>query len=111
MARRAMTSVRAFFGRLSWMIVGPFFLAICTVSIAQRRDGWFGPTDLVYFLVLGGMLVGRWSEFRFSQPLTATGEFATAADLRRYVWVMGGLGPGIWVAARLVGKQSIGILG
>ena len=111
MATAAMTSVPAFFGRLTWLIVGPCFLAICTVSIAQRGDGWLSPPDLIYFLVLGGMLIGRWSEFRFSQPMTATGEFATAAHLRRYVWVTGGLGLAIWVTANLVGNRSTAILG
>jgi len=61
--------------------------------------------------VLGGLLIRRWSEFRFSRPLTATGEPATAAYLRRYVWVMAGLGLGIWVAANRFGNHAIGILG
>ena len=54
MATATMTSAPAFFGRLSWMIVGPFALAICTISITERGDGWFSPLDLIYFLVLGG---------------------------------------------------------
>jgi hypothetical protein len=65
----------------------------------------------IYFLVLGGMLIGRWSEFRFSQPLTATGEYATGDHLRRYVWVTGGLGLAIWVGAKLIGNYSMAILG
>jgi hypothetical protein len=111
MATATMTSTPAFFGRLSWMIVGPFALAVCTISIAQRGDGWLSPLDLVYFLVLCGMLIGRWSEFRFSQPMTATGECATAQHLRRYVWVTGGLGMAIWVGAKLIGNHVIGIPG
>ena len=79
----AMTSAPALFGRLSWMMVGPFVLAICALSIAQRRDGWLSPPDLIYFIVLGGMLIGRWSEFRFGSPLTAAGEPASADHLRR----------------------------
>jgi hypothetical protein len=94
-ATQALTSAPAFFGRLAWMIVGPF---------AQ-------PIDLIYFLVLGGMVLGRWLEFRYSQPLTATGEPATAADLRRYTWVLGILGLGAWIAANLVGNQVVGGLG
>ncbi|MFI5458573.1 MAG: hypothetical protein ACHRXM_24330 [Isosphaerales bacterium] len=57
------------------------------------------------------MLIGRWSEFRFGLPLTATGEPANADHLRRYVWVMGGLGLGIWVVANLVGNLAIHALG
>src|SRR5262249_38959877 len=106
-----MTSAPAFLGRLSWMIVGPLALAICAVSITERHDGWFSPLDLIYFLVLGGMLLGRWTEFQYSRPLTATGEHATAAHLHRYVLGLSALGLGIWVAANLVGNQAIRILG
>jgi hypothetical protein len=111
MATQAMTSVPALFGRLSWMMIGPFALAICALSITERRAGWFGPLDVVYFAVLGGMLLGRWLEFRYSLPRTATGEPATAAHLRRYAWVLGVLGFGGWVAANLIGSQSLLILG
>jgi hypothetical protein len=109
MATEAITSAPVLFGRLSWMIVGPFALAIFAISITERRDGWFSPPDLVYFLVLGGMLLGRWTEFRYSRPLTATGEPATAAHLRRYTLVLSTLGFAIWVAANLVGNQAIRI--
>ncbi len=108
MATEAMTSGPAILGRLSWMMVGPFVLAICAVSIAQRGGGSLSPLDLVYVLVLCGMLIGRWSEFRLSRPLTATGEPATAAHLRRYVRATGGLGLAIWVAAKLVGYLQTG---
>ena len=46
MATEATTSAPAFFGRLSWMIVGPFALAIFAISITERRDGWVSPLDL-----------------------------------------------------------------
>ena len=57
------------------------------------------------------MLLGRWTEFRYSRPLTATGEPATADHLRRYTLVLSILGLGAWVAANLVGNQAIRILG
>jgi hypothetical protein len=66
---------------------------------------------VIFFVILGGMLVGRWSEFRYSHPLTATGEPATAAHLHRYLWGAGGLCLGIWVAANLIGNQFVGRLG
>ena len=106
-----MTSFPAFAGRLSWMIVGPFALATLAVSIAGRADGWLSPPDLIYFVVLVGMLAGRWTEFRFSLPLTATGEPATAEHLRRYVLGLGVLGVVLWVAANLVGNRGTGLMG
>jgi hypothetical protein len=107
----AMTSAPAFFGRLSWMIVGPFALAICAFSVAERRDGWFRPIDLIYFLVLGGMALGRWAEFQYGRPLTADGEPATAAHLRRYVFGLSTLGLGLWIAANVFAYQAIRFLG
>ena len=110
MATEAMTSAPAFFGRLSWMILGPFALAIVAISITERHDGWFSPLDLIYFLVLGGTVFGRWTEFRYTRPMTAMGEPATAAHLRRYTLVLSTIGLGIWVAANLVGNQAIHLL-
>jgi hypothetical protein len=106
-----MSSMPAFLGRLSWMIVGPFAQAIVANSISERRDGWVSPLDLFYFVVPVGMLMGRWLEFRSSRPLTATGEPADGDHLHRYAWGLGLLGLAGWVAANLVGNQVIRILG
>ncbi len=111
MATEAMKSAPAFAGRLFWMMVGPFSLAICAISIAERPDGWLGLTDWIYFAVLGGMLVGRWTEFRCSQPLTATGEPATVEQVRRYTMWLGVIGLGVWIAANLIGNHAIRIAG
>jgi hypothetical protein len=105
------TSAPAALGRLSWMMVGPFALSICAISIAQRGAGWLGLPDAIYFLVLGGMLIGRRMEFRYGRPLTAMGEPASVADLRRYTLVLSILGLGIWIAAKLVANPAIHILG
>jgi hypothetical protein len=111
MTTHTMTSFPAFAGRLFWMIVGPFALATLAISIAGRADGWLSPSDLAYFVVLSGMLAGRWTEFRFSLPLTATGEPATAEHLHRYALGLGVLGPVLWVAANLVGNRGFGLVG
>jgi hypothetical protein len=106
-----MTSAPAFFGRLTWMILGPFALALCTMGIAQRGSGWLSLLDLIYVFVACAMFVGRLTEFRYGRPLTATGEPATAVDLRRYTLVLSSLGVGLWVVAKLVANHSIRILG
>lgn len=71
MAREAAISLTALFGRIFWMMIGPIFLMVLALGIAQQRDGWFAPTDFLYFLVLGGMLFGRHTEFRYGDPLTS----------------------------------------
>lgn len=111
MTARAMTSLPAVAGRLFWIFVGPFVLAVCAVGIAGRRDGWLGPSDLFYFVVLAGMYLGRWMEFRTGDALTATGEPATALDLRRYACGLGLIGLVVWVAANIIGNRGGGPLG
>ena len=110
MTTRTVTSFPAFAGRLSWMIVGPFALGVCAISIAGRRDGWLSLLDVMYFVVLAGMLVGRWTEFRSGTPLTATGEPATADDLRRNAMGLGLIGLGVWVVVNLIGNRGAGLL-
>lgn len=106
MTTRAITSFPAVVGRLFWIFVGPFVLAVCAVGIAGQHDGWLGPADLFYLVVLGGMYLGRWTEFRTGQALTATGEPATDRDLRRYAWGLGLLGLAVWVAANVIGNRT-----
>jgi hypothetical protein len=111
MASEATTSAPALLGRLYWMMVGPFALAICATRITESVPGWLGPLDVIYFLLLGGVLMGRWLEFRYSQPTTAMGEPATVAHLRRYTAVVSIVGLGIWVAAKLVASHAVRSLG
>jgi len=77
------------------------------ICAAASFDGWFASLDLIYFLVLAGMVLGRWTEFPYSQPLIATGEPTAAAHIRRYTIVPSTLGFSAWVAANLVGNQAI----
>jgi hypothetical protein len=93
------------------MIAGPFALAICAIRLTDWAGGRLGPLDVIYFVLLGGMLLARRMEFRHGQPLTATGEPATVAHLRRYALVVSILGLGIWVAAKLVASQAVRGLG
>ncbi len=108
MATRTSTSTAAFFGRLFWLFAGPMFLMVLALNIAQRGTGWLTPIDLGYFLILGGMLLGRWLEFRSGSAMTATGEPATASDLRRYMVTAAIAGLALWAAANLLGNHWLG---
>ena len=105
LAPDSVTSLRAFFGRLVWMLLGPLTLAVCALVITQRQEGWVTPQNLFYFVILGGMLLGRWAEFRYGQPMTATGEPASIDHLRRYAIGVSILGLAIWVAANVLGNS------
>jgi hypothetical protein len=93
------------------MFIGPFALTLVAVGISGRHDQWFGALDLIYFVILGGMLLGRWLEFQYSSPLTATGDPAGVHHLRRYAVMLSALGLGAWLVAKLIGNQAPHVLG
>jgi hypothetical protein len=95
------------FGRLLWMMIGPLALVLTIYSIATSGAGWTTTADILYFIILGGMMLGRWLEFHGGRPETSTGEPATDADLRRYVLTIMAAGPIVWVLANLVGNYLL----
>src|SRR5262245_51846944 len=105
MAASQGTSALAFLGRLTWMMIGPLALALMTFLIIAKGGGWFTGADAAYFVVLGAMLLGRWLDFHGGDPRKATGEPASAADLRRYLLVTAPIGLIIWAIANLLGNH------
>lgn len=95
MSSPATTPLSVVFGRLSWMMVGPLALVLTTYSIVTFGTGWTTTADLLFFVILGGMILGKWLEFRGGSPETSTGEPATAADLRRYILMVVTAGPAV----------------
>lgn len=96
------TSFSAALGRLTWMLLGPFFLVLTIFAIVRGEKSWWTGADLTFFVVLAAMLLGRCLEFRGGHPETASGEPATPAHLRRYLVVAGAGGLLAWVAANLL---------
>jgi hypothetical protein len=94
-------------GRLFWMMIGPLLLVLTIYFIATSGTGWTTTADLLYFVILGGMILGKWLEFRGGSPQTSTGEPATAADLHRYILMLVTIGPVVWVLANLVGNHLL----
>jgi hypothetical protein len=107
MSAEPMTSSAALFGRLFWMIAGPIGLAVLALRIAQEGTGWFTVTDLVFFIILAGMLLGRWVEFRSGSARTGMGEPATSDDLHRYLMTASLAGLGLWALANLAGNHLL----
>jgi hypothetical protein len=75
----------AVLGRVFWMMFGPLSLALTLYFIVSSGTGWRTFADLLYFLILGGMIFGRYLEVRGGNPMKSDGDPATPADLRRYV--------------------------
>ena len=95
------------FGRLFWMMIGPLGLVLTIYFIVASGTGWTTTADLLYFVVLGGMILGKWLEFRGGSPETSTGEPATVADLRRYVLMLVIVGPIVWAVANVLGNYVL----
>jgi hypothetical protein len=107
MSSSAKTSLSAVFGRLLWMMVGPLGLVLTIYFIVTSGTGWTTTADFLYFILLGGMIIGKWLEFRGGSPETSTGEIATAADLRRYILMVVIAGPAVWVVANILGNYVL----
>jgi len=105
MAASPNTSSSALFGRLFWMMIGPLTLVLTLYYIVTAGGNSRAFAHAVYFVVLLGMILGKWLEFRGGNPLTSAGDPATPADLRRYVLAVLVGGPIVWVVANLAGNH------
>ena len=98
----------ALVGRIFWMMAGPACLLVSTILIVNSPGtGWRTGADIVYWVALVGMMLGRWAEHRGGNPRNGMGEPATASDLRRYIIVVAIAGPAIWVAANIVSNYLL----
>jgi len=89
-------------GRLFWIIVGPLVLTGILYRSVCSGERLPGLVELSYFVVLCGMIAGRWLEFRGGSPLKADGQPAVPADMRRYVRQLAVVGPAAWLVAQLL---------
>ena len=107
MAGSNTTPLTAVLGRLFWMMIGPMALLLTIYFIVTSGTGWTTTADLLHFVTLGGMILGKWMEFRGGSPETSTGEHATVADLRRYILMVVTAGPVVWVIANILGNYVL----
>jgi hypothetical protein len=101
------TPLSSALGRLFWMLLGPFSLAIAAFRILSSGEGWGTGADLVYLLIVAAMILGRSLEFRGGNPLTAEGTPATQDHLRRYIRTLICIAVVVWVFVRVVGNYIV----
>jgi len=69
--------------------------------------GWLPLWDLLFLLIIPGLIVSRWVEQRSGAATTITGEPATPAHLRRYTRVVVPVALAAWLAANIVGNHLL----
>jgi hypothetical protein len=100
-------SSAAVLGRLVWMMIGPLSLALTLYYIVSSGTGWRTGADVLYFVILAAMIVGKWLEFRGGDPRTSSGDPVKPGDLRRYIVMALGVGVAVWAVANLVGNHLL----
>jgi len=76
-------------------------LFVVTLSLFKKRDSFWDPSDLGYFVCLLAIVVGRWIEFRSGCGLTADGEPVSARQVRRFTVAATVLGLAVWLVVTM----------
>lgn len=107
--RREITSGGLILARITWLFVGPVALCLLLVGIVNAGSGWATVLDAVFFVLLGLIVLCRWTEQRSGKALTAYGdEPSTWAHFRRFVTAFVPLALGAWVVANVIGNHILG---
>jgi hypothetical protein len=102
-------SALGLFGRGLWMIGGPAALLASTVVIlSSPQAGWRTRTDIVFWIALAAMIVGRLLEHFGGDPRTSMGEPATSKDLWRYLAVTSVACVLVWLVANTISNHLLG---
>jgi hypothetical protein len=88
-------------------LIGPFLLLVMATAVISQGRGWATAADVGFFVVLGGIVLARVADFRGGDRRTATGQPASSHDLRRYVFIMVGLGLVGWILAKAMAHYVV----
>ncbi len=100
-------SIGLVFARIVWMLLGPLLLLVLLYWTISTGRGWLTPWDGVYWVVVLAMVGCRWLEINSGTAMTATGEPATRAHLRRYVEILLPVAAAAWIIANAVGNHVL----
>lgn len=99
------TPVVPVLGRVFWMILGPCLLILVWLGGISRGGGWLTVADIAFLAIVGGLVLGRWLEFRGGTPQTSTGQPATWDQFKRYALFAILIGFSCWVLANLLANH------
>lgn len=88
--------------RLMWVFFGPFGLMLAALSLVTGKGGWATPASIIYLVLVGAMIGGRYLEQRSGYGLNAAAEPCTWEDFRKYVRTMVPSLVGLWVVLNVV---------
>ena len=92
--------------RLAWMIGGTIALVLVARGISQHRGSFLSVSDLVYWLIAAAVFFLRYMDIKKLNGLTATGNPATVADLKRYALLLGGFALAVWGLAHGLAQSA-----
>lgn len=92
---------------MTWAILGPMVLLLTISGIVSRGGGWFTGLDVLFAMVVGLMILGRWVEQRSGCATTLRGEPATVEQGKRYAAVLLLAAAATWIAAKVVGNHLL----
>lgn len=105
MATQTSTPLYVLFSRVFWMMLGPLLITVALFNIVMGGNGWFTLADIVFLVLLGGIVLSRWLEFQGGNPQTADGQPATPAQLHRYMLIATIVGLSVWIVANFLGNH------
>lgn len=88
--------------RLGWMMFGNAVLAICAISILSHRSGFLSAADAVFWPAVILLIWLRRFDITRMNGLTASGQPATLAHWKRYVWLLLAFAFVLWSAAHAI---------
>jgi hypothetical protein len=104
---KPVSSLKVLLVHIFWMILGPAILfAVLYVNTTEDKS-WISGTDLMYFIILGFVVLARWVDQRSGQCTLTDGQVSTWDDFRRFVRVFVPSALVIWVVTNVIGNYLI----
>ena len=88
--------------RLVWFFFGPVGLMFSGLALLSGKGGWISAPSIIYLVILGAMIGGRYLEQNSGYGLNAAGEPATWDDFRKYVRTVVPAMFGVWVVLNVI---------
>lgn len=91
--------------RLCWMAFGNVALLVSAILIAKNHETHFSAIDVIFWVIVAGMLVARYADIKWLQGQTADGSTqATMSHWRRYVVLLLVIAVVVWALAHFAAR-------